>query len=140
MHSLVYKSTANRNITSKELTKILETSRGFNEKNAISGCLIYYDHKFLQILEGSKQKLDELFLNIKQDMRHYDVELMYEGFIKERTFKKWSMAYIDLNSPYNNSLERELFKSNLMVYSTLVKKSDPATALFWNEVRAYLQE
>lgn len=140
MHSLVYKSTAHPNLTGEDLSKILETARNFNEENAISGCLIYYNHKFLQILEGDKRRVGELFFRITQDKRNFDVILMYEGFIKERTFKKWSMAHIDLDAPKNNSLEHELFKTNLMVYSTLAERSGPASVLFWSEARAYLQE
>lgn len=140
MHSLVYKSTANPNLTREDLSRILETARNFNEVNAISGCLIYYNHKFLQILEGDKTLVDNLFFKIKQDNRNFDVTLMFEGFITERTFKKWSMAYIDLNTTNDSNLERQLFKKNLMAYSTLAEKSAPASVLFWEEARAYLDD
>ena len=77
-------------------------------------------------MEGDKTILEELYLNIKKDKRHSDVKLLYKYFTIERTFRKWSMAFIDLSPANKNIKERKLFKTNLIAYWNLLERSDQA--------------
>tara|TARA_B110000090_G_C12950046_1_gene280746 strand:+ start:29 stop:460 length:432 start_codon:yes stop_codon:yes gene_type:complete len=140
MYTIVYGSTANRDLTAKDNSNILETSLDFNEKNDVSGCLIYHNHRFVQILEGDKTIVEELYLNIKKDKRHSDVTLLYNPSKRERTFSNWSMAFIDLSIDNDNTEERKLFKTNLITYSELAETSDQASAIFWSEVKLILEQ
>ena len=139
MYSIVYHSTANLDLTAKDISNILETSRHWNKKNDVSGSLIYHNDRFLQILEGDRTILEKLYLHIKKDKRHSAIKLLYKSLIAERTFRKWSMAFIDL-SPGNECIkERELFKTNLISYSELGEWSDESSAIFWKEVKSILE-
>jgi hypothetical protein len=126
MYALVYHSTANLDLTAKDVSNILETAQDFNKKNSVSGCLIYHNHRFIQILEGDKTILEELYLNIKKDKRHSEVKLLYKYFTIERIFRKWSMAFIDLSPANENIKDRKLFKTNLIAYWNLLERSDQA--------------
>lgn len=139
MYSIVYHSTANLDLTAKDISNILETSRDWNKKNGISGSLIYHNHRFIQILEGDKTILEELYVHIKKDKRHSDIKLLNKSLISERTFKKWSMAFIDLSHDNQSNKERELFKTNLISYSELGEWSAESSAIFWQEVKFILE-
>ncbi len=79
MFELVYCSVAKSNLTSQDIQDILETSKKFNSDNQITGCLLYHDHEFLQVLEGDQQVVQDLFISIKKDLRHFNVILLAEG-------------------------------------------------------------
>ena len=138
MYKIIYRSTANPNLTSEDISNILNTARDFNKKHRITGCLIYYNHKFIQILEGEKIIVEELFSKIKMDKRHFDVELLVDIFRKERIFTNWSMAYLNLDSEDMNDKEHQSFKTNLITYSMLTDKSDIVSNIFWNEAKTIL--
>lgn len=139
MYTIVYVSTANLDLTAKDISNILETACNFNKKSGVSGCLIYHNHRFLQILEGDKTTVEELYLNIKKDTRHSDVTLLYNSFTRERTFSKWSMSFIDLSPNNENTEERKLFKTNLITYLELVEVFNQASTVFWSEVKSILE-
>ena len=98
MFELVYFSSANPDLTSTGIANILNTARNFNSENNISGCLIYSNNEFLQILEGDKEIVQDLFTRIKKDKRHRNVILLTENSKEERMFPKWDMAFHDFNS------------------------------------------
>jgi hypothetical protein len=139
MYSIIYHSTGNQDLTAKDISNILETARGFNKKNGITGCLIYHNHSFIQALEGDKRILEELYLYIKKDKRHSDVKTLYQDYTSERKFDIWNMAFIDLSTAQDNIKERELFEANFIAYCELVGISDEASAVFWKEVKLTLE-
>ena len=97
LYELLYTSTAKEGFEESELADILQFAKINNYKYQISGILIYYSHSFVQILEGDKQEVIELFQKISKDPRHHDIEVFYQGGISERSFANWSMAGKILN-------------------------------------------
>ena len=55
--------------------------------------LLFADHSFLQILEGSKADVEHIFKLIKTDARHNGVMKLWADKICERNFKDWSMGF-----------------------------------------------
>ena len=49
MYELLYNSTAAKDLKEEDISNILETSREFNLKNNLSGCLVFHNNKFIQI-------------------------------------------------------------------------------------------
>lgn len=139
MYSIVYHSTESPDITAEDISNILETARVFNKKKGITGCLIYHNHRFIQVLEGDRKILEELYSTIKRDKRHSNVNTIYEDFTSERNFNIWSMGFIDLSSAHDDTKERELFESNLITYCELVRISEESSAAFWKEVKLILE-
>ncbi|MFT6053355.1 MAG: hypothetical protein ACJAS3_000282 [Roseivirga sp.] len=140
MYSIVYHSTGSPDLTAKDISSILETSREYNKINGITGCLIYHNHRFIQALEGDRTILEELYLCVKKDKRHSDVKTLYQDIIAERKFNVWNMAFIDFTPDHDNIKERELFETNFIAYCKLVEKSDDASAVFWKEVKLLLNQ
>ena len=87
MIELVYYSEASPNLTSEDISDILETARDFNSKNSITGCLLYHNSEFLQVLEGKKKIVLDLFTSIKKDKRHSSVTLIATDNINEKSFQ-----------------------------------------------------
>ncbi len=96
-YCFVYTSVSKRKWADDNLKNLLNKSRQKNERQKISGMLLYLDPFFIQILEGEEQFVNELFNTIKQDPRHYKVSLIYKKPIEERSFADWSMGFNVVN-------------------------------------------
>ena len=83
--------------TSVVTGSILKTAMGFNLVNQITGVLCQGDGFFLQMLEGERSVINQLYARITRDSRHKDVELIKYEEISQRKYKQWSMALIDLS-------------------------------------------
>jgi hypothetical protein len=139
MYSIVYHSTKSPDLTAKGISKIIKTSRYFNKKYNITGCLIYHNHSFIQSLEGDRTILEELYLKIKKDKRHCDVNTLYQDFTLEKNFKFWNMAFIDLSLAQNNINKLNLFETNLITYCELMPKTDKVSSIFWKKAKLILE-
>jgi len=93
IHQIVYSSSANKKILKSDLVIILRKARINNKVSEITGLLMYVDEHFLQILEGDKDKVHELYNKISLDARHKDCQIIYEGDSDKRFFSRWEMAY-----------------------------------------------
>lgn len=140
MYEIVYCSKASRDLTSKDISSILQSAHSFNSKHDITGCLLYHNHEFLQILEGDKDRIQDLYSIIYEDDRHTDVIMLAEGEKEERTFSEWSMAYQELSDEDVRGIGKELFVSNFIAFSELVKKDTFPMILFWNLAKQLLQK
>jgi hypothetical protein len=128
MFQLVYFSTADSNLTKKDIESILERSRNKNSTNDITGCLLNSKGEFLQMLEGEEEKVKSLFSKIEKDSRHHNVILLKEQKIEKRAFQGWSMAFHDFSKKGNNPHD---FQRQIMGFSKIVEKPTAASEIFW---------
>ena len=91
---LIYASRVQGSMSTEDVAQILETSRHNNSKSNITGLLCFNHKYFLQCLEGSRAKVNELYQRILHDNRHGDILLLSYGEVSERHFSQWSMGYI----------------------------------------------
>lgn len=104
MLSIAYVSVAAQPMSELEVASILETSRVNNQRNGLTGALLYHRGRFVQILEGPKVDVLARFAIIAADPRHREVQVMREVWIGERQFAEWTMGF---RSPEDASV-REL--------------------------------
>jgi hypothetical protein len=76
---------------------ILEKSRAKNPPRGITGILCYSGDVFIQVLEGGRDEVCELFNVIVRDSRHTHVCLLAYEEIRERKFSNWTMGHVDLS-------------------------------------------
>ena len=57
MFELIYRSIAVPNISDAGINAMLKTLRKFNSENNITGCLLFYNNEFIQILEGEEKTI-----------------------------------------------------------------------------------
>ncbi len=93
LESLMYLSAANPSIRQHDLEEILYSSAHNNQRNSITGALVFSGSIFVQILEGESDALDTLMATLRLDKRHDAVSVVAREPIFSRRFASWSMAY-----------------------------------------------
>ena len=106
MLQLVYVSSSRPGADAIDPSAILATSRINNQRDAITGMLYSDGQRFLQALEGPKDKVEAAFARIKQDPRHRAVVVLSEREIEDREFGEWDMAHRTPGSDADAFIER----------------------------------
>jgi len=92
---LAWSSVPSPTFSAARLNEIIAPSRRNNERNHISGMLIFTGAQFLGILEGDDHNLARLWTRLEGDRRHRSlVRIGVEAF-GARWFPTWLMAYTD---------------------------------------------
>ena len=99
VYSVVYSSTATRQMDDDDLADILATARAFNESQDITGLLLYRAGRFVQFLEGDKQRVRALLARIDKDPRHADLRVLIDGASTSRQFAEWTMGFEPMREP-----------------------------------------
>lgn len=129
---LVYYSVASPSLKRQDVADILEISRKKNSKNHITGCMLYHNHAFLQILEGDRKVVESLYSKIELDQRHYNTRLVYSDLKTQRLFKNWSMAYVDLDKNDAAGKGESILRENFAAIASQSEHSTVASQLFWD--------
>ncbi|MDX1315828.1 MAG: BLUF domain-containing protein, partial [Eudoraea sp.] len=108
LYQLTYRSEAKMGISAEDINAILRQSEANNPKFEITGCLVYNEGYFVQLLEGEKEIVKERFEVIELDDRHERVEVLSEGETMDRMFAEWKMAYIKLPDEPVTRLENQV--------------------------------
>ncbi len=93
MYHLVYTSHASGPFAEEDLLSLLKECRTFNRDHGITGMLLYIQGKFIQVLEGARPGVTELFDRIAADTRHQRVTVVLTGESDHRLFRDWSMGF-----------------------------------------------
>ncbi|CAN5300545.1 hypothetical protein BH10PSE7_BH10PSE7_35840 [soil metagenome] len=103
LHRLVYFSRntvpGSRVDIAFEIESILASSRRNNMRGHITGALIFNSGVFAQVLEGSRDGIENTFERIQRDPRHSDVQILAFEPIERRVFPSWSMAFVGRSKP-----------------------------------------
>ena len=83
---LLYASRAAAPLTDSVLEEILVQSRRNNPAQGVTGILCYSGEQFIQVLEGGRDEVCELFNAIVRDSRHVQVRILSYEEIPERRF------------------------------------------------------
>lgn len=79
------------------IESILQRSRDHNPASGITGVLCYGSGVFMQVLEGGRSTVSDLYGHIVSDARHKDVVLLHFEEITERRFGGWTMGEVNMN-------------------------------------------
>ena len=93
---LLYASRAAAPLKASVQDSILEQSRRHNPARGITGILCFSDDLFLQVLEGGRDEVCELYNTIARDERHREVRILSFEEIRERRFGHWTMGQVNL--------------------------------------------
>jgi Sensors of blue-light using FAD len=94
----LYVSRPVKPLTPAVLEPILDKSRLNNPARGITGLLCYQDNIFVQVLEGGRDAVCELFNHIVKDERHTAVRLLDFEEISERRFSNWKMGKVNIET------------------------------------------
>lgn len=108
LFELIYRSEADANVSSDDVMQILNAARDFNKQNGFTGCLLYNNHQFVQVLEGEFNALNVLYGKIRRDGRHKKVVTLHMQEIESRSYPDWTMAFKSLEDEDMKSIGRAL--------------------------------
>lgn len=89
----VYTSAAVRDMNDEDLQSLLAQSRANNQRDGITGMLLYSSGCFFQVLEGPESAISNVYDRIERDARHTDIMPILTTPIDQRDFGDWSMGY-----------------------------------------------
>ncbi len=139
VYQLTYRSKALPDITPKQVQDIIAIATAFNSSNEISGCLIFDNGYFVQILEGDEEKVTQLYLKIKLDKRHSHLEVLSKGWSSKRVFDDWGMGYLEMEDVKIGEKE-VLVRDAINELTNISVKNDFTLKVFWYNVHALLTE
>lgn len=93
LYFLIYASRATRPMHSEEFSIFRRQAAASNRALGITGCLLYEDGYYLQMLEGREEVVLALLERISRDNRHQDLEVVMRAPTRHRVFKDWGMAF-----------------------------------------------
>ena len=102
---LLYYSRASKEMSLADLKDILGTARSNNGSLDVCGMLCYEQQYFLQALEGERETVNELYLDIADDPRHDDIVIISYDEISETRFPQWQMGYAGSSSQFSALLK-----------------------------------
>lgn len=92
LFQISYISTARPTIILSDVEGILEISRRKNAANDVTGLLAFDGKRFLQVLEGSLEAVEDTFSRIARDSRHKALVRLSSRHVDQREFGNWAMA------------------------------------------------
>lgn len=96
LYHLMYQSRASEEFTGDELPLLLRQSSLINQAVDITGLLLYTpDGRFVQLLEGRKQHVLDVYQRIMRDNRNHTCEVLVEGPWSRRSFSNWCVGLTD---------------------------------------------
>ena len=124
---LAYISRITGDFSEPSLLALLTQARKNNYDNNITSALIYGAEVFIQIIEGDKQGILDLFSTIKQDHRHDKVIILFEESAEKRNFPYWSMRLVRIEDTrfdrileFNHLLEKYKQYEKVNLKSTVI--------------------
>jgi hypothetical protein len=127
---LIYASSETQKLSSNDLVAILKKAREKNHTLGVTGMLLYQGGNFLQVLEGERAVVGQLYETIQKDPRHHQVTTLISRGVRKREFAEWEMGFTDLDrmdltslpgySPYlKEPFTSERFKDRGYAYTFL---------------------
>jgi len=142
---LIYSSVERILFDEDDLKILLNQSRDFNDKNNITGILLYVSRqhitkskgRFMQLLEGEELTVRALYEKIEKDNRHESVVLLQFGKYDERCFTDWSLGFEESDSEFFQSESGHFNLNDIISHCNKTGPSDvPLQFLrsFYNEI------
>jgi Sensors of blue-light using FAD len=95
LYNMVYCSRAADGVDDAAVARIIETSHRHNPAQGITGLLVFGSGIFFQWLEGPRDNVMQLMVNLQKDPRHEDVvTLSAVEEVRERLFPDWDMELV----------------------------------------------
>ena len=97
-HRVLYQSesriTGTETDVRSQVASIIDMARRYNERDDLTGAMLFVDGVFVQVLEGEPGKLEATFERICRDLRHRRSVLHEFSEATERVFAGWAMAEV----------------------------------------------
>lgn len=136
MLQMLYVSGASTPMSDAEIQNILTASRRNNQRDGITGMLLWADGVFIQVLEGEPQTVRSVYRRIQADDRHRNLMLVLEQEAEKRVFTQWSMGFKQLDS--EKSDDKKLFQISRSALADRITSDDGG--LFLETILAFSRD
>jgi hypothetical protein len=92
LHRLLYISTATRPMSEADLKGLVAAAEKRNAALGVTGLLIFTGVHFMQLLEGEREAVENLFASICSDPRHAQIARLVAEPTSCRACPEWAMA------------------------------------------------
>lgn len=92
----LYASRFAKPLSADALDSILAQSSRKNPTRGITGLLCFTNDLFVQVLEGGRDSVCDLYNAIVRDERHVEVRLLSYEEISERRYGNWTMGQVNI--------------------------------------------
>jgi len=97
LFQIIYVSSAVDALDSQTYQSIAMKAVEFNKSVQITGMMMLYNGAIIQVMEGPKEAVTELYERILVDRRHKNPIKLFGGAIEKRDFPDWSMGFEHAN-------------------------------------------
>ena len=94
---LIYTCAFSKSLTHKDLDKVAQTYSKLNSENGITGLLLCKDGSALQVLEGKKEAVQQLYEDITAIPHVSSPLVLIKRMTSKREFLDWSMGFKNAN-------------------------------------------
>lgn len=77
-----------------EIPRIVSVARSNNERDGLTGVLVYTGADFAQLIEGPAQAVTTLWARVAADSRHRDISILVDEINHQLWFRDWRMGYL----------------------------------------------
>jgi hypothetical protein len=103
---IVYCSLASAELSPSAVLHMVERAQERNPERGISGMLVFGNQRFLQMIEGPRRAVSDLYHTVVRDPRHTDLVLIDFAYKPARDFGRWGMALYDASHSDDPSLKK----------------------------------
>ena len=128
MSKLVYRSRAAKALSAQDVHELTRTSQARNEREAITGLMVYDNDCFFQWIEGPAENVDRVMHSIRNDERHTEIEVLGHEQIAARAFDGWSMK-LATPGPILAPWRRDVIEPPRKIVEDLRRRPELASAL-----------
>lgn len=97
LHHLIYASVPTDGLEITDIQAILAAARRRNATLGVTGFLAFRHDIFLQVIEGGRGEVSDVFCRIARDVRHRQIEILSFHEIAARSFADWSMGMLAIS-------------------------------------------
>ena len=93
LYEVLYVSTLAPEAPLSVVADIANQARQANAERDITGLLIFDGMRFCQQIEGGQKQVLALLERIRQDTRHFNLQVLHHGELADRRFRRFSLGY-----------------------------------------------
>ena len=90
---LIYYSLVSGDLAKDKIETVLTVANKRNAEAGISGLLLFSNAYFLQVLEGPRSEVNNVYSKIQRDSRHHGAQILMYRDIHLRDFGAWAMGW-----------------------------------------------
>ncbi len=125
---VVYRSNAVRALSPAELHDLTRVAQSRNQRESVTGLMLYDDRSFFQWLEGPARGVASVMDSIVVDQRHTNVEILDNSTAETRMFGDWNMK-LATPGPVMSSWRRDVIEPPREIVEALRAQPKAAPAL-----------